>query len=149
MTVAKLTIIGQIKGVKFRSAGETPVCELSVCKKRYAKQGEEASYDWFRVNVWGKLPDFMAKKIAKDNFIGACGDFSTRDWTNAQGEKKTQMEVKCQSFDVEIDGPHTAESPVKSREQAEAQPAAPRRPAAVGGGQGDDESPFMQAFGGW
>lgn len=144
MTVAKLTIIGQIKGVKYRTAGETPVCELSVCKKRYAKQGEEPSYDWFRVNIWGKLPEFMAEKIAKDNFIGACGDFGTRDWTNAQGEKKTQMEVKCQSFDVEIDGPHEAED----------QPAtpfpAPRRPAAdIGGGQGSDEPPFAQAFVGW
>ena len=137
MTVAKLTIIGQIKGVKYRSAGETPVCELSVCKKRYAKQGEEPSYDWFRVNIWGKLPEFMAKKMAKDNFIGAVGQFGTRDWTDKDGNKKTQMEVKCQSFDVEVDGPNVAEG------EQQAAPG-PRRPAAPsGGGGGMDDAPFL------
>jgi single-stranded DNA-binding protein len=143
MTVAKLTIIGQIKAIKYRTAGETPVCEVSVCKKRYAKQGEEPSYDWYRVNIWGKLPDFMAKKIAKDNFIGAVGDFSTRDWVDKDGNKKNEKEVKCQSFDVEVDGPNLAEG----EQQEKAVPApGPRRPAAPSGGGGDEDSspPFMR-----
>jgi single-strand DNA-binding protein len=136
MTVANITIIGQIKGVKHRMAGDSPVCELSVCKKRYAKdKNETPTFDWFRINVWGKLPEFMAKKMAKDNFIGAVGQFGTRDWTDKDGNKKTQMEVKCQSFDVEVDGPNVAEG------EQQAAPA-PRRPAAPAADVDDSSPPF-------
>lgn len=134
MTIAKLTIAGKIHGVKHRMAGETPVCEVSVCKKRYAKQGEEPSYDWFRINIWGKLPDFLAAKLAKDNHIAACGDFGTRDWTDKEGNKKVQMEVKCQSFDVEVEG-------VAQETAPPAEPPKPKRPAAPTADP-PDEPPF-------
>lgn len=135
MTIANMTVVGQIKSVKHRMAGDTPVCEVSVCKKKYQKdKTAEPEFDWFRICIWGKIPDFMAAKLVKGNIIGATGQFATRTWQSNEGPK-TDMEIKCQSSDVMVDGPNVAEG-------AAPQPApqtGPRRPAPA---QPADEPPF-------
>ena len=146
-----VSFTGKIQKAEFRAVGEKNVCQVSVCEKKYNKDKDAApEYDWVEASIWD-APQFLADKLKKGNFIAFTGSFSTRKYTDKAGVEKKNMECRCDTRSVTVVDAGFFGEQVKSREQAEAQPAAPRRPAAasIGGGYGDSEPPFAKAFGGW
>ena len=130
MTIARLTFAGQIKRAEWRTVGDKQLCEVSICKKRRTKQGEEEAFDWYRINIWSPA-EFQTPKLVKGNFIAGSGEFATSSYvSNKDQQKHTTLEVKCQSFDVEIDGNAAAEP---------AKPAAKKAAAPV---EDDQSAPF-------
>ncbi len=136
MTIFRLTFAGQIKKVEHRQAGDKAVMSLSVCKKNYAKQGDEPTFTWVNVSVWGPLPEWLVNKAVKGALIAGSGEFSMRSYKDKEGNKAVSAEVRATSFDVEVgseDGaPADAPAPVAK--------AAPQKPAPAP--IGDDEPPF-------
>ena len=81
--------------------------------------------------------DFQAAKMVKDAFASGCGDFKLRSYEH-NGEKKTNAEVRCSSYDIEVSdgGAPSVSTPA---------PAPAPRPAprpAPAPAPADDEPPF-------
>lgn len=123
MSILRLAFAGNIKGeVKTRLAAGKELAEVSICKKnRKIKDDDEDSFTWIRVSIWG-VQDFQLQKLVTGAFIAGTGDLTMRSYIDKEGVKKSALEIRCQSFDVEIsDGATTSTAP---------RPApAPRRPA--------------------
>ncbi len=136
MTILRIHFAGEIKKVEHRQAGDKPVMSLSICKKNYAKQGEEATFTWLNVSVWGPLPDWLVNKAIKGGFIAGSGEFSLRSYTDKNGQKAVSAECRATSFDVESAGTSDATpepAPVK---------AAPRKPAPATAADDSESPPF-------
>lgn len=101
MTIARLEFAGFIKKAEVRQAGEQTINELSICKKRRTKEGEEPSFDWYRVTLW-KAAEFQLPKLVKGSYISGSGEFTSRSYVDKNGVKQSSMEIKCTSFDVEV-----------------------------------------------
>lgn len=136
MSMLKLMFSGTIKKVEFRQAGDTPLVELSLCRKNYAKPGEDVHFTWIKATVF-KPPEWMPAKLVKGAHVSGCGEFTLRSYVDKTGQKGVSAEVRCGSFDLDVAGDEsgaaTAAVPVK---------AEPRRPAATPSAIDLDEPPF-------
>lgn len=83
-------------------AGDKQILELSICKKNYAKAGDEATFTWVNVTVW-QPPAWMATKAVKGAFVAGSGEFTLRTY-ESNGVKKQSADVRATSFDIEIGG---------------------------------------------
>lgn len=146
---ADCTLMGHITADPELKPGEKPYAKFSLAVDTRAKiNGEWGKRTTFwRCTVWGKDAEWLARDAHKGSLVLITGEPYSEDYEK-DGQKKTRPHhVSCRTarcLERKADG-------VKSREQAEAQPAAPKRPAAapVGGGYGDSEPPFAKSFGEW
>jgi single-stranded DNA-binding protein len=138
MTILKLNYAGRIHKAEHKTAGDKQICEVSICKKVPARGKDEERFDWVRVTIWGP-PEWAVPKLAKGNYISGSGDLTMRPYEK-DGVKKNSLEVRCGSFDFEVE-----ELAVRTETPADVAPvAAPRRPAPVAGGYDDsNQPPFM------
>jgi len=135
MTRLNLQFSGRIHKAEHKTAGDKQICEVSICKKVPARGKDEERFDWVRVTIWGP-PEWAVPKLAKGNYISGSGDLTMRPYEK-DGVKKNSLEVRCGSFDFEVE-----ELAVRTETPADVAPvAAPRRPAPVVAA-GDDEPPF-------
>ncbi len=102
MSVFRLSFSGKITKAEARRAGDKNILEVSLCKKNYAKQGEEAHFTWIRATIWDP-PEWITSKAIKGAFISGSGEFSMRSYEK-DGVKHTNAEVRCGSYDCEIAG---------------------------------------------
>lgn len=100
MTIMRLQFAGTIMKCEHRQAGSKPICEVSLCKKKKGKDGEEDTYTWVRITLW-EPKDFQASKLVKGNFIAGSGDAELRGYEK-DGVKRQSLEVRCSSFDIEV-----------------------------------------------
>lgn len=128
--ILKLQFAGLINKVEIKQAGSKPLAEISICKKNYAKEGEEPTFTWIRVALW-EPKEFQLSKLVKGAFIAGIGDFSMRSFEH-NGVKKQSAEVRCGSFDVEI---------ASTEAEAVAKKIATVHPTSGGGASGDIDSP--------
>lgn len=137
MTILKLQFAGKIIKAEHRKAGDKPICEVSLCKKVPARGQAEERFDWVKVTIWSP-PEWAVPRLVKGNYISGSGDLALRPYEK-DGLKKYSMEVRCNSFDFEVEvmAERTASDPAPDIAPA------PKRPAPVAGaGAGDDEAPF-------
>ena len=136
MTILKLNYAGRIHKAEHKTAGDKQICEVSLCKKVPARGKDEERFDWVRVTIWGP-PEWAVPKLAKGNYISGSGDLTMRPYEK-DGVKKNSLEVRCGSFDFEVE-----ELAVRTETPADVAPvAAPRRPAPVVAAGDDQEPPF-------
>ena len=138
MTILRLTFAGQIKKAEWKNAAGKSICELSVCKKNKAKEGEEPTFTWVRVTLW-EPADFQTPKLATGNFLAGSGEMTMRSYIDKTGAKGVSCEVSCRSFDVEVAAAGEQAPPVAT-DPAAAQPKRPAAPAPAA--SPDDEPPF-------
>lgn len=138
MTVFRLTFAGQIKKAEHRQVGDKNVLTLSVCKKNYAKDGQEPTFTWINVNVWGPLPDWLVSKAVKGALIAGTGEFSMRSYQDKNGAKCVSAEARCQSYDVVVGTDEALEAAAPQKSQAKA----PSKPAAAVAEDDDSQPPF-------
>lgn len=135
MTIARLTFSGSIKKVEHKNVGGKALAEVSICKKQKGRNGAEDTFLWVRVNCW-EPAEFQISKLVKGAFIAGTGDLSTRAFTDSAGKNQVSLEVRCGSFDFEVEAVTESTAPVATSAPA------PRRPAPVATAIGDDEPPF-------
>ena len=132
MTIARITFAGQIKKSEPKNVGGKPLIEVSICKKQKGRNGAEDTFLWLRISCW-EPAEFQVSKLVKGAFIAGSGDLSTRAWTDKDGKNQVSLELRCGSFDFEV------ETLADRTEAAPDIAPAPRRPAAVAV---DPEAPF-------
>ena len=133
MTIMRLTFAGTITKAEPKMAGDKPIVEVSLCKKHKSK-GED-TFTWIRVTIW-QPAEFQVAKLVKGNFIAGHGDVQLRSYEH-NGEKRSSLEVRCTSFDVEV-----AAQEVRG-ETAAAAPS--RSPLSTPSSAPVDEPPFQRS----
>jgi single-stranded DNA-binding protein len=134
VTIMRLTFAGTITKAEPKMAGDKPIVEVSLCKKHKSK-GED-TFTWIRVTIW-QPAEFQVAKLVKGNFIAGQGDVQLRSYEH-NGEKRSSLEVRCTSFDVEV-----AAQEVRG-ETAQAPAAKPSQPAYTAP-VSDSEPPFNRS----
>lgn len=115
-------------------------------KNSAGEKQEEPTF--IECEAWGRTAELVGQYLKKGDPAYVEGRLKQDTWddkTDGKKRSKTKVAVdNVQFLGGKRDGP-------KSREEADAQPVAPKRPAAapVGGGYGDSDPPFLPAFGGW
>ena len=91
---------------------------FSVGFNRREKEGDEYvnATTWVSVEVWDKQASYLAKKLAKGTPVTVSGQIFLREWTDQEGNKRSQLRIKAERVI-----PH-AKSPV-DRAQAPTPPA--------------------------
>ncbi len=101
MAIMRMQFAAPITKVEHKDVAGTPLAEVSICKKNRAKEGQETTFSWLRISIWG-APAWMQGKLLKGAMIAGSGEYMLRSYVTADGEKRQSAEVNCQSFDVEI-----------------------------------------------
>ena len=71
------------------------VCSFSIgVNRRYSKadQGQQ-SVDFINIVSWRQQAEFVSRYFKKGSCIVVCGSLQTRNWTDAQGQKRYVTEV--------------------------------------------------------
>ncbi len=84
--------------------------------------GDKKHTDWFRVSFFGKRGDTLAQYVKKGHTLLVFGQFSSREWTNNAGEKRTSLEIRGDDFDL-IHGKDNTEAPRQSAPSRQSPPA--------------------------
>lgn len=97
--INKVFLSGRIGNVEARTAGETPVTNISVATS-YGK-GESEKTEWHRLVAFGKAAEILAQYAAKGDKIALTGRLQTRSYTT-EGEEKPRYttEVVVEDFDL-------------------------------------------------
>lgn len=82
--------------------------------------------DWHSVVVWGKRAEALGKFLRKGSKLLVEGELQTRSWEDKEGNKRYKTEVNAREVEL------------LDRRKQEDEP----KPAAQGGGWGDDDIPF-------
>lgn len=122
----------------------TDVCNFTVAVKSGYGQNEETL--WIDCALWGqRASGGLVQYLMKGQQVAVTGELGTREWTNDQGETKTQL--TCRVNNVTLigkrgdSGDYQPEPQQQSRQQA---PQQKQAPAAQQGGRKDwgDDVPF-------
>ena len=61
--------------------------------RRFAKQGDEVTADFFNVVAWRSTAEFVSKYFNKGRAIVVVGSLQNRSWTDQNGQKRYITEV--------------------------------------------------------
>ena len=61
--------------------------------RRFAKQGDEVTADFFNVVAWRNTAEFVSKYFTKGRAIVVVGSLQNRSWTDQNGQKRYITEV--------------------------------------------------------
>ena len=152
MSFNKIIVVGNLgrdPEMRFTPQG-TPVCTFSIAsnERRKTSAGEQQDITtWFRVTVWGKQAESVAKYLSKGRSVYVEGRLHMEEWTDKEGKPRYTLEVNASDVHF-IDSAPSAERegiPVQAFDQARNQntmrPAGGRlsaRPATVE----EDSIPF-------
>ncbi len=139
MTLFHLHYSGKISKAEFRTAGDKPICEVSLCKKVPARGQDAERFDWLKVTIWSP-PEWAVARLVKGNYITGHGDLSLRPYEK-DGVKNKSMEVRSGSFDFEVETLADRDSDIAPA----ARPAAPSRPLPTRGGDETEAPPFHRS----
>lgn len=136
MTQLKLFFSGKITKAEHKTAGDKKICEVSICKKVPARGKDEERFDWVKVTLWSP-PEWALPRLAKGSYISGSGDMTMRPYEK-DGVKKYSLEVRCNSFDFEVE-----ELAARTADDTAATPSnAPRQPAPAAYDDGANLPPF-------
>jgi len=101
------TITGNIgKDAETRAipSGDT-VTSFSVASNRKVKERDETT--WVTVHLWGKRGEKLSQYLTKGTAVTVVGEFTTREYQDKSGEKRTSLE--CRASDIALHGGGNAE----------------------------------------
>ena len=96
----KMTLIGNVGSdpeMRYTPNGN-PVTSFSVAtNRRYTTaEGEQREEtEWFRVSAWNRLGETCNQYVVKGMKVFVEGRFSSREWTDQEGQKRTSLEINC------------------------------------------------------
>lgn len=61
--------------------------------RRFAKQGDEVTADFFNIVAWRSTAEFVSKYFQKGRAIVVVGSLQNRSWTDQNGQKRYTTEV--------------------------------------------------------
>ena len=92
----KIILIGNLVAdpeLKQTSTGIS-YCSFSIAvSRRFAKQGDQNTTDFFEVTCWREKAEFVTKFFTKGKPILVCGEMHQRSWTDNNGAKRYAYSV--------------------------------------------------------
>lgn len=87
-----VTLIGNLAtDVELRDVGdETKVANFVLAVNR---AGSDAGADFFRITVWNRQAELCERYLAKGRRVGIEGRLKASSWDDADGKKRTSVEV--------------------------------------------------------
>ena len=61
--------------------------------RRFAKQGDEVTADFFNIVAWRNTAEFVSKYFSKGKAIVIVGALQNRSWTDSEGQKRYITEI--------------------------------------------------------
>lgn len=117
-------------------ADGTSIVSMNVpCKSGF---GEKAITTWLRCTLFGNRGASLIPHLVKGSLVGITGEFSAREYTDRDGNKKQSLEVRVS--DVSLLGGRKDAAPAQRPQAAPAQRTAPKQ--ASGFDDMDDDIPF-------
>ena len=117
-----------------------PVGNFSVADS----QGREKPTIWWNCQLFGKRVSALAPYLLKGQQVTVAGNVIEREWTDKDGNKRKQMEIRV--IDLALQGGKREQTDSPAQRPA----PAPRQAPAPSGGHGfesmDDDVPFMDAL---
>lgn len=94
----KVTVIGNVgQDPQTREVNGTTVTSFSLASNR--RRNDPRGPQWVRISVWGDMLGRMP--IKKGSSLVVTGDLDTSEYTNKNGEKITNLEVRASSVDYQ------------------------------------------------
>lgn len=110
--------------------------------RRFTKAGEQPVTDFFDVVAWRQTAEFVTRFFTKGRPILVCGSLQTRQWTDANGGKRTSYEIvadECSFVDRKADAAAPGrEAPVNEMPSY----SSPKADGSFEELSADDELPF-------
>ena len=112
--------LGQDPEIKYTQSG-SPVANLSVATperwkdKNTGEQKEQT--EWHRVVVFGRLAEIAEQYLKKGSKVFIEGKIQTRDWEDAEGNKKYTTEVVAREMTM-LDSRASADSSASSSDNS-------------------------------
>lgn len=94
--INKVILMGNLTAdPEFRTTPQgTAVTTFSIAVgRRFAKQGDEVTADFFRIVAWRQQAEFVSKYFTKGKPIVVIGSLQNRNWTDKEGQKRSTTEV--------------------------------------------------------
>ena len=143
----KITLAGNVgrdPETRYTGSGVKIVSFSVACNKKKAGKDETT---WFRISVFGDRFDKMLPYIKKGSSLFVTGDLSVNEWTDANGEKRSSLEVNADSLNFSPFGrgdqnqQQASQNPAQNQGSSqEFQPAMASAPMeGQGGSDGFDE----------
>ena len=76
---------------KVRKAGDTSVCDVSICVNVWKKGGEVPM--WVPCVFWGRAAEILEEFRAKGDEIGVSGDWEPHEWTGKDGTERKELRL--------------------------------------------------------
>ena len=117
-------------------ADGTSIVSMNVpCKSGF---GDKAITTWLRCTLFGNRGASLMPHLVKGSLVGITGEFSAREYTDRDGNKKQSLEVRVS--DVSLLGGRKDAAPAQRPQAAPAQRTAPKQ--ASGFDDMDDDIPY-------
>lgn len=71
---------------------------LAVNRRRRVEGQQQDETDWYRVNCFRRNAEVADQYLTKGSQVLVDGQLLIRDWTGEDGNKRTSVEVNCDSF---------------------------------------------------
>lgn len=111
-------------------------------QRRFTRAGEQPQSDFFDVVAWRQTAEFVTRFFTKGRAILVCGTLQTRQWTDANGNKRIAYEIvadECSFVDRKVDNaPSMREAPVNEMPSY----SSPKADGSFEELSADDELPF-------
>ncbi len=80
--------------VRYTTTNNTLVCTFTLAvNRRFARQGDEQTADFFNIVAWSKTGEFCSKYFKKGQQVGVIGRLQTRNYDDKDGKKVYVTEV--------------------------------------------------------
>ena len=77
----------------------TPVGSITIAVERnYKNRDGEKDADFVECTIWGKTAEVVGKYFSKGDMIIVSGELKQERWENKQGQKRSKLKVKVNSF---------------------------------------------------
>ncbi|HEX8708998.1 MAG TPA: single-stranded DNA-binding protein [Pyrinomonadaceae bacterium] len=128
MSFNKIIVVGNLgrdPEMRYTPQG-TPVCTFSIAsnERRKSNTGEQQNITtWFRVTVWGKQAETVAKYLTKGRSVYVEGRLHLEEWTDKDGKPRYTLELNASDvqFIDSAGGQEREGYPVRPAAQAGAQ----------------------------
>ncbi len=145
MSFNKVIIVGNVGKeavVRYTEQG-TPVCEFTVATNERRKDaiGEtEAITTWFRVALWGKQAENIARYLTRGKLVFVEGRLRVEEWTDREG--KDRYTLKVTATDVRLLGTKVEKTVGEDEEIEVSEETSIRDTDFEDEKEGEDEIPF-------
>lgn len=86
-------------------------------------QGRDKPAIWWNCQLFGKRADSLAQYLTKGQQVTVAGSIAEREWTDKEGSKRKQMDIRVNDIALQGSRREQAAAPAQSN----AQPAQPSR----------------------